>query len=244
MPARGAALWGMPAAVRTPAFCTQCRSRCGCIAVVEDGRLDGIEPLPGHPTGDKLCPKGRAAPELVYHADRLTHPLRRTAPKGAADPGWRRISWDEALGEIASRMAAIRAKHGPEQVAFSATTPSGSHLSDSHCLDRALHPRLRQPQHHLRDRDLQLAQGFRLAIHVRHRYRHARLRPHRLRAAVGQQPRHHLARAGDRGAEGGQARRAHDRGRPAGPPPSPSARTSGCRCAPAPTRRSRSGSPT
>ena len=109
MPARGAALWGMPATVRTPAFCTQCRSRCGCIAVVEDGRLEGIEPLPGHPTGDKLCPKGRAAPELVYHPDRLTHPLRRTAPKGAADPGWQRISWDEALDEIASRMAAIKA---------------------------------------------------------------------------------------------------------------------------------------
>ena len=131
MPARGAAEWDMSTAIRTPAFCTQCRSRCGCIAVVEDGRLDGIEPLPGHPTGDKLCPKGRAAPELVYHVDRLTHPLRRTAPKGAADPGWRRISWDEALGEIAQRMAGIRAKHGAEQVAFSATTPSGSHLSDS-----------------------------------------------------------------------------------------------------------------
>jgi anaerobic selenocysteine-containing dehydrogenase len=121
----------MSAAIRTPAFCTQCRSRCGCIAVVEDGRLEGIEPLPGHPTGDKLCPKGRAAPELVYHADRLTHPLRRTAPKGAADPGWRRISWDEALAEVAARMSAIKDAHGPEQVAFSATTPSGSHLSDS-----------------------------------------------------------------------------------------------------------------
>ena len=42
--------------------------------------------LLSHPTGEKLCPKGRAAPELVYHKDRLTVPLRRTAPKGAADP--------------------------------------------------------------------------------------------------------------------------------------------------------------
>jgi len=42
----------MAEAIRTPAFCTQCRSRCGCVAVVEDGRLAGIEPLPGHPTGD------------------------------------------------------------------------------------------------------------------------------------------------------------------------------------------------
>lgn len=121
----------MTAITRTPAFCTQCRSRCGCVAVVEDGRLTGIEPLPGHPSGDKLCPKGRAAPELVYHPDRLTRPMRRTAPKGAADPGWVPISWDEALGEVAGRMAAIAAEHGPEQVAFSVTTPSGTHISDA-----------------------------------------------------------------------------------------------------------------
>jgi anaerobic selenocysteine-containing dehydrogenase len=116
---------------RIAAFCTQCRSRCGCTAVVEDGRLSGIEPLPGHPTGDKLCPKGRAAPELVYHKDRLTTPLRRTNPKGAADPGWQPIDWNTALDEIATRLGTIARTHGPEQVAFSATTPSGSHIQDS-----------------------------------------------------------------------------------------------------------------
>ncbi len=36
-----------------PAFCTQCRSRCGCIAVVENGRLTAVEPDPTHPTGAK-----------------------------------------------------------------------------------------------------------------------------------------------------------------------------------------------
>ena len=115
---------------RQSAFCTQCRSRCGCIAVVDNGRLAAVEPDPTHPTGAKLCPKGRAAPELVHHPDRLTTPLRRTAPKGAPDPGWRAISWDEALTEIAERMAGIRREHGAEQVAFSVTTPSGSHLQD------------------------------------------------------------------------------------------------------------------
>jgi anaerobic selenocysteine-containing dehydrogenase len=115
----------------TPAFCTQCRSRCGCIAVVEDGRLSRIDPLSSHPTGDKLCPKGRAAPELVYHPDRLMRPLRRTAPKGATDPGWEPVAWDEALDEIAGRMQAVKTAHGAEQVAFSATTPSGSHISDA-----------------------------------------------------------------------------------------------------------------
>ena len=71
--------------MRLPAFCTQCRSRCGCIAIVDNGNLTAVEPDPTHPTGAKLCPKGRAAPELVYHPDRLTTPLRRTAPKGVQD---------------------------------------------------------------------------------------------------------------------------------------------------------------
>ncbi|WP_193180027.1 molybdopterin-containing oxidoreductase family protein [Nisaea sediminum] len=116
---------------RIPAFCTQCRSRCGCTATVAGGKLLRIEPLPEHPSGSKLCPKGLAAPELVYHPDRLTRPLRRTSPKGAAHPTWEAISWDEALDEIAGHMARIRDTHGPEQVSFSVTTPSGTHISDA-----------------------------------------------------------------------------------------------------------------
>ena len=116
---------------RIAAFCTQCRSRCGCVAVVDAGRLVRIDPLPGHPTGEKLCPKGRAAPELVYHPGRITQPMRRMSLKGAADAGWQPITWDAALDEIATRMGVIRDRHGPEQVAFSVTTPSGSHISDS-----------------------------------------------------------------------------------------------------------------
>lgn len=113
-----------------PAFCAQCRSRCGCTAVVEDGRLTGIEPLPDHPTGAKLCPKGRAAPEQVYHPDRLTHPMRRLTPKGAGKTEWERISWESALDTIAERLGDIRRDHGAEQVAFGVTTPSGTHISD------------------------------------------------------------------------------------------------------------------
>lgn len=90
----------------------------------------GSEPLAGHPSGARLCPKGKAAPELVYHPDRLTHPMRRTNGKGAADPGWEPLAWDEALDLIASRMKTIRDEHGAEQVAFSVTTPSGTHMSD------------------------------------------------------------------------------------------------------------------
>ena len=48
---------------RIPGFCALCRSRCGCVSVVEDGRLVAVEPDPSHPTGANLCVKGRAAPE-------------------------------------------------------------------------------------------------------------------------------------------------------------------------------------
>jgi len=56
---------------RIAAFCPLCVSRCGCEAVVENGRLVAIEPDPSHPTGTALCAKGRASPELVETSDRL-----------------------------------------------------------------------------------------------------------------------------------------------------------------------------
>ncbi len=96
----------------------------------------GVEPRPGHPTGGALCAKGRAAPELVHSPDRLTTPLRRIVPKGDGAPwqeiGWQKISWDEALDEIAGRLDAIKNESGAEAVAFAATTFSGSPIVDSH----------------------------------------------------------------------------------------------------------------
>jgi anaerobic selenocysteine-containing dehydrogenase len=115
---------------RIQGFCALCRSRCGCISVVEDGKLVLVEPDPSHPTGQSLCVKGRAAPELVYAADRLLHPLRRTRPKDDADPGWVRITWDEALDWTAGQMRDASARGGPEAVAFAVTTPSGTAVSD------------------------------------------------------------------------------------------------------------------
>jgi anaerobic selenocysteine-containing dehydrogenase len=116
---------------RIPAFCPLCVSRCGCEAVVDNGRLVAIEPDPSHPTGKALCAKGRAAPALVEASDRLLYPLRRTRPKGHPDPGWRRISWDEALDETAAALRRIAAESGPEAVAFGVTTSSGTALSDA-----------------------------------------------------------------------------------------------------------------
>lgn len=114
-----------------PCYCALCVSRCGAVAVVQDGRLVALEPDPSHPTGKALCAKGRAAPELVYHGDRLRQPLKRTRPKGDPDPGWQPISWDEALDITASRMRQFAEESGPESVAFSLVSPSTSASDDS-----------------------------------------------------------------------------------------------------------------
>src|SRR5512133_1159851 len=112
-------------------YCSLCISRCGSIGVIEDGRLVALEPDPSHPTGQALCAKGRAAPELVYHPDRLLYPMKRTRPKGDADPGWLRSSWDEALDRTATSLRRLAEHNGPESVVFSCVSPSTSAIADS-----------------------------------------------------------------------------------------------------------------
>jgi anaerobic selenocysteine-containing dehydrogenase len=116
---------------QVPTFCPMCVSRCGATATVEDGRLLAIGPDPAHPTGKAVCVKGKAAPRILEHPDRLLHPLRRTNPKGAADPGWQQIGWDEALDTIASQLRQIADGSGPESVVFGSSSPSTSALSDT-----------------------------------------------------------------------------------------------------------------
>jgi anaerobic selenocysteine-containing dehydrogenase len=114
-----------------PTFCPLCVSRCGALAEVTDGAFLALRPDPSHPTGQAICVKGKAAPEIVYHRSRLLHPLRRTRPKDAPDPGWERITWDEALGTAAARLKAAAAAGGPESVGFSSSSPSTSAISDA-----------------------------------------------------------------------------------------------------------------
>lgn len=128
----------MTAPTRIPGFCGLCIARCGTVATVQDGRFTRLDPDPTHPTGEALCAKGRAAPELVYSRQRLTRPLRRTRPKGDPDPGWVEISWDEALGETAAAMRRLAADHGPHSVAFSQSSPSTTAIGDSAPFQRRL----------------------------------------------------------------------------------------------------------
>jgi anaerobic selenocysteine-containing dehydrogenase len=116
---------------RIHGYCSLCIARCGTIATVQDGRFVRLDPDPHHPTGQALCAKGRAAPELVYSRERLTTPLRRSNPKGASDPGWQPISWNEALDLTASAIRRIIGESGPHAVAFSMSSPSTTAIADS-----------------------------------------------------------------------------------------------------------------
>src|SRR6218665_2937817 len=145
-------------------YCTLCRSRCGTLNEVQGDMLVSVRPDASHPTGQAMCMKGKAAPELVHSPHRLRYPMRRTRPKTEADPGWVRIGWDEALAETAPRLGALKAASGAGAGGVGGVRRDHAqrHATDGqHRLDRALRAPLRQPQHLLRDRGLQLAQGLR-----------------------------------------------------------------------------------
>jgi len=112
-------------------YCALCTAHCATIATVTDGKVVRLEADSDHPNGGVFCIKGKAAPELVYHPDRLNYPLKRTRPKTDSDPGWERVSWDEALDDIAARLNSIREAYGPRAVALAKGTGGGTSVSDA-----------------------------------------------------------------------------------------------------------------
>jgi anaerobic selenocysteine-containing dehydrogenase len=93
-----------------------CPDTCGMIVTVKDGRAIDIKGDPSMPfTDGTLCTKVSHYLERTYAADRVLHPLRRVGPKGKGE--FKRISWDEALDEIAARLKALAASpEGPETI--------------------------------------------------------------------------------------------------------------------------------
>lgn len=82
-------------------------------------RIDNWNENPNH----FLCSKGWATLQRLYNPNRLLYPMKRTNPKSAKDPGWVRITWDEAYRTIASKMIETKKKHGPHSVMFYAGDP-------------------------------------------------------------------------------------------------------------------------
>ncbi len=93
-----------------PSACWQCVSRDGIVCYVEDGRLAKIEGNPKLPrTGGKLCARGQGGVGQVYDPDRLLFPMRRVAGTARGDHQWERISWEDAMTELATKCGEARA---------------------------------------------------------------------------------------------------------------------------------------
>src|SRR6266568_1734364 len=95
-----------------------CPDACSILVTIEDGRATRIEGNPDHPvTRGFLCGKVAKYLDRVYSPDRLLYPMKRVAPKGSAGAtAFARISWDEALDEIAAKLKAAAAEFGSESI--------------------------------------------------------------------------------------------------------------------------------
>jgi len=93
-----------------------CPDTCATLTTVEAGRAVRIAGDPEHPfTRGFLCAKVNRYLERTYHRDRLLRPLRRVGRKGSGE--FVEISWDEALDEVAARLAAVaRSVDGPQAI--------------------------------------------------------------------------------------------------------------------------------
>ncbi len=104
-----------------PTCCNMCGGTTGIMARVDNGRVTKIEPNPNNPigvcnissdytnlksTGARMCPKGNAGMMTLYDPDRLQVPLKRKGARGAG--GWEQISYQQAVSEIAARLAEIK----------------------------------------------------------------------------------------------------------------------------------------
>ncbi|MBI3047370.1 MAG: molybdopterin-dependent oxidoreductase [Acidobacteria bacterium] len=120
-------------AVWKPGVCPLCAAGCGLTVrvmdadaeVVRNGQLGivriaaakKLEGAPNHPVNrGGLCARGQAAIQITYHPDRITQPLKRAGERG--DGRYEAISWDDALGEVVSRLDALEAAGTQRALAF------------------------------------------------------------------------------------------------------------------------------
>jgi len=95
-----------------------CGGTCGIIIAIENNKITNVK---GDPDSvfkkGFICPKGRSIPELIYHPDRLKHPLRRTVSN--ANGRWGRVSKDESLETVAHSLLDYSKHFGPESIILS-----------------------------------------------------------------------------------------------------------------------------
>lgn len=99
--------------------CNLCEAICGLEIKHQNGRVVSIAGDRQDPfSRGHICPKAVGLQDIYEDPDRLRRPLKRTAT------GWEEVSWDAALDEVADRLRAVRAQHGPHATAWYAGNPS------------------------------------------------------------------------------------------------------------------------
>ncbi|MDP4160299.1 MAG: molybdopterin-dependent oxidoreductase [Bacillota bacterium] len=106
--------------------CFECHAKCGALCHVDSkGRLVKVEGNPEDPRNEgRMCPKGRAAINILYHPDRLNYPMKRVGARGEGK--WERITWDEAMDTIYTKIMEYRDQFGPESIVNAQGTGRGT----------------------------------------------------------------------------------------------------------------------
>jgi len=113
-------------------ICAMCTNKCLVNVVIEDGKITGQEYVHKDVKSASSkkwtsiiasCARARGVAELIDHPDRINYPLKRAGKRG--ENKWQRITWKEALDDIASRLASIREQYGAEAVAFNCIGENG-----------------------------------------------------------------------------------------------------------------------
>ncbi|HSP13612.1 MAG TPA: molybdopterin-dependent oxidoreductase [Thermoanaerobaculia bacterium] len=94
--------------------CAACPGGCGLRARRIGDRVVNVMGNPRHPvSGGRLCAKGQAAIQALYHPDRILHPMRRVGPRGSL-ASFKQDTWEHALAEIETRLRSLRDQRRPE----------------------------------------------------------------------------------------------------------------------------------
>lgn len=96
-------------------ICASCDIACPVVAQVENGKVIKIRASFKPSLRDNICVKGIYAHKGFSHPDRVLHPLKRVGERGSGL--WERVSWEEAMTDIAARLRSVVEEHGPEALA-------------------------------------------------------------------------------------------------------------------------------
>ena len=97
--------------------CRSCPAGCGILVRVSEGRAKKIEGNPAHPVNlGRLCARGQAALQELYHPDRVPQPLKRSGPRGSGQ--FQQISWREGLDLLAGQLRKLREEGAADRLAL------------------------------------------------------------------------------------------------------------------------------